>query len=334
MRIVLGRLGGALLTVWLVSVIAFGLFRLLPGDPALLIAGPLAPDAAVDQLREDMGLNDTVVEQYWDFLRGAVTGDWGYSYAFGSDVNRLFEGRIVPTLELALYAFVLALGGALVAAGIATFRRGKAESVIQLTAMGGLGAPPFWFGLVLLVVFSSWLGWLPGPTGRLPADVIPPDKVTGFYTIDSILHGQVGLLLMAAKHLLLPAVTLALLPGSFLTRLLIANIEDVGNRPFVRVLRAKGVPERRIHFVHVMRNALLPTVTSAGLVFAYLITGSVLVEAVFNWPGIGELLVSAVDNQDYVVVQTFVVLSAFIYVVTNVAVDLVNGLIDPRVRAG
>ncbi|KAB8188391.1 ABC transporter permease subunit [Nonomuraea phyllanthi] len=326
------RLLASAVTIVLASFVSFVVLRALPGDPARLIAGPLAGPETLAATRSSLGLDRPFFAQYGQFLWNFVRGDWGYSFSVGDEVREALTSRLTATLELALYAFVLAVVGALVCASVASFRPGFRRGLVRLFALVGLGSPPFWVGLVLIVVFSSYLGWWPGPSGRLSPQLYPPEPVTGFYTVDFALHGDLIGVSDSAAHLVLPVVSLALLPWAFLTRLLTANMADTAGQPYILVVRSKGVPAWRTHVRHVLANSLLPTVSSCGLILATLITGSVLVETVFNWPGVGAMLTEGISAQDFALVQSFILLSAILYVVGNLVGDAVNRMIDARLR--
>lgn len=329
---ILRQVLGVLQTLLLSSIISFAVLRLLPGDPARLIVGPLAGQAALDAVREQLGLNDPVIVQYLDYVGGFLTGNWGYSYSNGADVTAVLAARLPATIELALYAFLFALVVAIVVATIASYRRGIVGALAKFFSLIGLGTPPFWLALVLLLVFSVNLKVLPGPSGRLTSFLQPPPTITGLYTVDALLTGNVVAFSDALAHLVLPAIALAVIPCAFLTRLLTANLEDAARGAFVTVVRSKGVSRWSTHTRHVLHNALLPTVSSSGVVLAALITGSVLVEEIFDWPGVGQVLVQGIQRQDFAVVQTFILLSAVIYVLVNLLVDVVVGFVDPRLR--
>jgi peptide/nickel transport system permease protein len=266
-------------------------------------------------------------------MRDFLHGDWGFAYGSGEPVSALFRSRLPASLELGFYAVVIALVSAVLCALVAAYLRGSAidRSVRGLSSIG-LGTPPFWLGLVLLIVFFEHLQWLPAPEGRLSPTTTPPPSVTGFYTIDALIAGQVSVFGDALQHLILPAITLAFASWAFLVRLLRANLLDVGREPFMIVVRSKGFSRWHALSRHALPNALLPTVTAAGLVLASLLTGSVLAEKIYNWPGVGALVVDSVLRQDYSVVEAFILISAFLYVAINLIVDLLYGVIDPRVR--
>jgi ABC-type dipeptide/oligopeptide/nickel transport system permease component len=331
--VILSRLGSALAAIFGASILAFILLRVLPGDPARLIAGPLASEEAIEAQRERLGLNDPLLTQYWNYITDFLQGDWGFSFGAGQPVTTQIESRLPASIELGLYAFVLCFVFAVGLALLTTYRRRPvADGAVRGIAFFGLGTPPFWFGLILLIVFFEYLGWLPGPEGRLSPGVAPPPDVTGLYTIDALLAGELGTFGNAVQHLILPAVALALAPFAFLVRLLRASLLEVSREPFLLVARSKGLSRGVAFSRHALPNAFLPTLTAAGLLLAQLITGSVLVEKVFNWPGVGALVVDSILRQDFAVVQAFILLGAFVYVVVNLVVDILYVVIDPRVR--
>lgn len=332
MRRVLRDLSGLVLTLFLASVVSFLILRVIPGDPARTIVGPLAGDSAVEAVRGELGLDRPLIVQYGVYIKNFLTGQWGFSYSNGADVTDVLASRLPATMELATYAFIFAVIGAIVAATLATYFKGPVAGAVKSLALFGLGSPPFWLALSLLVVFAIGLGAFPGPSGRLSSFLTPPPSVTGLLTVDSLLAGDFVVLSDALAHLVLPVVSLGLLPWAFLTRLLTANIDDNADSLYITVVRAKGVSRWAAHVRHTLHNSLLPTIGSSGVIFASLITGSVLIEQMFTWPGIGEVLVQGIQRQDFAVVQTFILVSAVIYVVANVIADLVLEFADPRLR--
>jgi ABC-type dipeptide/oligopeptide/nickel transport system permease component len=331
--VIVSRLGSALAAIFGASILAFVFMRVLPGDPARLIAGPLATEEAIEAQRERLGLNDSLPTQSSNYITDSLRGDWGFSIRAGQPVTTQVGNRLPASIELGLYAFVLCF---VFAVGLALFvtyrRRSLADGPVRGIAFFGLGTPPFWFGLVLLIVFFEYLGWLPGPEGRLSPGRTPPPEITRLYTIDALLAGELGTFWNAIEHLILPSVALALAPFAFLVRLLRASLLEVSREPFIVVVRSKGLGRWAAFSRHALPNAFLPTLTAAGLLLAQLLAGSVLVEKVFDWPGVGALVVDSILRQDFAVVQAFILLGAFAYVVVNLIVDILYGVIDPRVR--
>jgi peptide/nickel transport system permease protein len=333
LRLLLSRAVTSLIALLGASLFCFVVLHVAPGDPARLFLGPFATATAVADLDSKLGLNEPIARQYVTYIGDFLDGDWGFSYSTGEPVARELANRVPATLELGLCAFVLAVVGAVALALAAAYRRGRATDTAAVGfSFFSLGVPPFWFGLMLLVVFFEQFGWLPGPDGRLSLGIAPPPPITRLYTLDALLHGQLATFIDAARHLVLPAITLALAPFGFLFRLLRANLLDIVREPFILVARSRGVGRWAAFVRHALPNAVLPTLTAAGLLFGQLLAGSVLVERVFNWPGAGALVTEGVLRQDFSVVQAFILLSSVSFVLINLAVDLLAGLIDPRVR--
>lgn len=333
LRFAANRLVGALAAIAGASVISFAILRAVPGDPARLILGPLADQSAVDRLTQDLGLDDPLPVQYWSYVTDLVRGDWGYSHTAGDTVANLLLSRLGASVELALFAFVGALAWALALALLVTYRRRPLlDRSVRALSFLGLGIPQFWLGLMLLIVLAEGLGVFPGPDGRLSPGAEPPPSVTGLYTVDALLHGRLGTLADALWHLALPAFCLGFFAFAYLVRLLRANLLEVMREPYLLVVRGKGASRWHALTRHALPNALLPTLTASGLLFAQLLAGSVLVEAVFNWPGLGAFVVGSIQRQDFGIVQAFVILSAVAYVAVSFLVDIAYGLIDPRAR--
>jgi ABC-type dipeptide/oligopeptide/nickel transport system permease component len=327
------KVGVGAATVFGASIVSFVIMRVLPGDPARLAAGELATEENVANMAASMGLDQPLHVQYLRYIGGFLTGDWGFAYSIGRPARDEILARLPATLELGLLAFVLAVVGAVVLATWAVYAKRRAVDVaVRGGSSLGFGTPPFWIALILLLVAANWLPFLPGPDGRLGGDTAAPPGRTGLMTVDALLAGQWSTALDALSHLLLPAIALAVVPCAFMIRLLRSNLMETSREPYMTVLRAKGTPRHRAFLRHALPNAALPALTAAGLVLAELLIGSVLVEKAFNWPGVGTLLVDSVLRQDFVVVQSFVLLSAVLYVVVNTIVDLLYGVIDPRLK--
>lgn len=332
-RVIAYRVLGSIAAILGASLLAFLIMRVLPGDPARLILGPLASPKAVAQVHHELGLDEPVFAQYFHYITDFFKGDWGYSYALGASVKSLFVERFPATIELALFSFVFTMLAAVVLALLSTYRhRPVADTVVRGASYLGFGTPPFFLGILLLIFFFKTLHWLPGPEGRLEVGATPPPSVTGLYPIDALLAGELDTFWDSVTHLILPAIALGVASFSFVVRLLRANLLEVSREPFLTVARGKGLPRWTAFRRHALPNAFLPTLTTAGLVLGEFLAGSVLVERVFDWPGIGSLVYEAIVKQDFVIVQTFVLLSAVIFVLVNLLVDLLYAVIDPRVR--
>lgn len=332
-KIIFRKIVSSLVTILSASIVSFVLLRVFPGNPARLIAGPLASEQALKAIERRLGVNQPIHVQYVKFIKDFFRGDWGFSFSSGLPVREVMASRFPATGELAMYAFLFAFSTALVLALLATYRRkSNIDSIVRALSWIGQGTPQFWFAMIALIVFFEKIPLLPGPTGRIGLGTSPPPKMSGFYTIDALLAGNFELFWNALKHLILPAISLGFVPFAFLVRLLRANLIEISSEPFIVVVRSKGIGRWVTHVRHALPNAFIPTLTASGLVLAELLTGSVLVEKVFTWPGIGSLVVDSILRQDYAVIQTFILLSACIYVFINLVVDLLYGVIDPRTR--
>ncbi len=291
-RVIGNKSISSIITIIGASVVSFFLLRVIPGNPARLIAGPLAPDEAVEGIIREMGLDQPMHIQYFQYITDFFKGDWGFSFSAGQSVQDLFSKRFPATIELALFAFMIAVSAAVILALLATYRKSPTmDRIVRSLSSFGQGVPSFWFALILLMVFFETLQILPGPEGRLDPRMTPPPDVTGLYTVDALIAGQLDTLRDASLHLLLPAITLALAPFAFLVRMLRANLLDVSREPFTLVVRSKGISQWSTYVRHAMPNAILPTLTVGGLILAELLTGSVLVEKIFAWPGVGSMVV-------------------------------------------
>jgi ABC-type dipeptide/oligopeptide/nickel transport system permease component len=331
--VVTKRLIGSLGAIFGATILAFIIMRALPGNPARLIVGPLATPHAVATVRHDIGLDKPIFVQYWLYISHFFEGNWGYSYADGQQVKTLIGERLPATIELALFSFIITMLAAVGLALLVTYRRRPiADRILRGVSYLGFGTPPFFVALILLIVFFRSFHVLPGPEGRLGLQATPPPTVTHMYTVDALLAGQFGTFWAALKHLILPGVALGLSSFSFIVRLLRANLLEISREPFITVARGKGLRRWTAFRRHALPNAFLPTLTAGGLVLGEFLAGSVLIERVFNWPGLGSLVFDAIVKQDYAVVQTFILLSAVMFVLVNLIVDLLYAVIDPRVR--
>jgi len=330
-RYILSKLTSSTITVLSATLVAFVLLRVLPGDPAQLVVGRLATPQELANTRRAMGLDLPLPVQFVDYIWDFVKGNWGYSYTVGKPVTTLIATRLPASLELGFYAFLLAFGAAL-ALSLLSIRHPVVDRAVRGLAFLGLGTPPFWLALLLLLLFSEHFHLFPGPEGRLSPNVAPPPPVTHFYTIDALLAGQFGTFWNALWHLMLPALALGFADFSFMVRLLRTNLMEVSREPFIAVVRSKGLRRAEALRRHALPNAFLPTLTVSGLVLAELLAGSVLVETVFDWPGVGQLVAQSITRADYSVVEIFILLSAIAYVLVNLIIDILYGVIDPRVR--
>jgi peptide/nickel transport system permease protein len=316
---------GALCLIFFVS-------HVLPGNPVLSRATG-ATLGTIQQVEQQLGLNRPVGQQFVDYFSGLAHGDLGDSYSTGRSVGSDLSQRAPASIELALFATLLALLVSVPLGIYAAVRQGKlVDRVARALSALAVSMPSFWVALLLIFLFYFKLGIGAAPLGRLDASMNPPPNVTGLYTVDSLLAGQLDVFLNALWHLILPAATLAIVVTAPLVRITRATMLEVLTQPFITCGRALGLSERQVIFHDALRNSLAAVLTVAGLVFGYLVSGSVLVEQIFAWPGIGQYAFTALTNNDIQGIEGFVLVVAVTYVGVNWIVDVLYGVIDPRVR--
>jgi ABC-type dipeptide/oligopeptide/nickel transport system permease component len=333
LKAILVRLSGAVPVILLVSLVMFGLFRLAPGDAADMLVPPDASDAEVALARARWGLDRPVIEQYGRFLINAASLDFGTSYRYHEDVGKLIASRLPATLELALSAILIATLIAIPAGIVAALKRGRfLDGLVSVLAIAGVSAPTFWLGIMLVLVVSAQFNLLPS-SGRLPygTGLVP---VTGFDLIDAALAGRFDLFRLALSHLVLPAVTLALNIMGIIARVTRGAVIEVAQEEFISTAVAKGLSRFRIVWRHILPNALIPIITIVGLELGTLISGSIIVEVVFAWPGLGSLLYEGITVRDVPLTMGVVVVYTCLFILLNLAIDLAYFVIDPRLRAG
>ena len=325
------RIFAAIPSVIGVIVITFALTRALPGDPAAYFAGPAASQEAIDQIREGLGLNRSLLEQFFIYIGELLRGDLGTSLTTGQTVLSDLLTRLPASLELTLAGLVLAIAIAIPLGILAATRPGSwIDHGVRVLATAGVSLPTFFTGLLLVYVFYFQLGIAPAPLGRLAILYSPPTSVTGLFLVDSLIAGDLKTFWAALSQLVLPAITLGIFALAPLARVTRAAMLGVLSSDFIRTARASGLSWGTVLFGYAFRNALLPIVTTLGIVFSFLLGANVLVEKVFAWPGIGSYAVSALVASDYAAVQGFVLTMALLYVVLNLLIDLLYTVIDPR----
>ena len=333
LKLVLKRLVGALPNLVGVVVVTFLLTRALPGDPAAFFAGPAATQEAIEQIRASLGLDKPLVVQFGYYVRDLFRGDLGNSLSTGQPVLAELATRLPASLELTLAGLLFATAVAIPLGIMAATRPGSwIDHLCRIVTTAGVSLPTFFTGLLLAYVFYYLLGWAPSPIGRLDPIYSSPDPVTGFYLIDSALMRDGELFWASLTQLVLPAATLGLFVMAPLARMTRASMLGVLSSDFIRTARASGLSKGKILYGYAFRNALLPVVTTLGMVFSFLLGSNVLVEKVFAWPGIGSYAIEALVASDYAPVQGFVLAMATLYVALNLAIDIAYGLIDPRVQ--
>jgi peptide/nickel transport system permease protein len=331
-RLALLRIAGALPNLIGVIVITFLLTRALPGDPAAYFAGQAASTEAVEQIRAKLGLDRPMPEQFLGYLRDLAQGNLGESLSTGQSVATEIASRLPASLELTLVALLLAVSIALPLGVMAAVRKGSwIDQFARLVTTAGVSLPVFFTGLLLTWLLYFKLGWAPSPIGRLDPSFSPPAHVTGLYLIDALIARDLPLWWASVKQLVLPAVTMALFVLAPIARMTRASMLAVLSSDFVRTARALGLRGPTVLVRYALRNALLPVVTTLGMVFSFLLGSNVLVEKVFAWPGIGSFAIESLTASDYAPVQGFVLTMGLLYVLLNLAIDLAYLLIDPRV---
>ncbi len=317
-----------------VTVVSFAFIRLIPGDPILLLAGErgVSPER-YRELSEKMGFDRPLWQQYFEYLGGLFQGDLGTSFVTKKPVVTEFFALFPATLELSICAILLAVALGIPAGVIAAVNRGKFfDQALMTTALIGYSMPIFWWALLLIIVFSSGLGWTP-VSGRISLMYFF-DTPTGFMLIDSLLSGQKGAFLSAVRHLILPTIVLATIPLAVIARQTRSAMLEVLGEDYVRTARAKGLSPLRVNGLHALRNAMIPVVTVIGLSVGTLLAGAILTETIFSWPGIGKWMVDSIFRRDYQVVQGGLLLIATIVMIVNLSVDVLYGFINPKIRKG
>ncbi len=315
------------------SVIMFVLTMLIPGDPALMRLGNFATAEQLRSLREEMGLTKPPHERYLRYLGGLLRGDMGRSWRTGNLVLDDLRARFPASLELGLCSLLLSI---CIGIPLGVLSAAHKDSLVdyggKLYGIFGVAMPVFWFGLGLVYIFYFKLGVAPAPTGRIDMLVTPPSPITGLYLLDSLLQGDMEAWLSSASHLLLPVITLAFATGASIARMTYTSMRKVLAAQFITVGHAYGFSPQALVFKFALKNALMPVLTLIGLQVGFLIGGVVLVEVVFSLPGIGRYAVDSLLVNDFAPVQGFVLIVLVVYLLVNLVIDLLYGLLNPQVR--
>ena len=332
LRFIVTRVGLVIPTFVGITLLAFAMIRLVPGDPIELLVGERGLDPERHAvLRAELGLDLPLLEQYWIYISSVVKGDLGKSIVTKKPVLEEFFTLFPATLELSFCALLFAVLAGLPAGIVAGVRRGSVfDHTVMGAALTGYSMPIFWWGLLLIILFAGILGWTP-VSGRVSL-LFFFEPVTGFMLIDSLLSGQDGAFASAVQHLILPTIVLGTIPLAVIARQTRSAILEVLNEDYVRTARAKGLAPHRVIGVHALRNALIPVVTVIGLQTGVLFSGAVLTETIFAWPGIGKWLIDSIARRDYPSVQGGILMIATTVILVNLFVDLIYGLINPRIR--
>lgn len=315
-----------------VVIISFVLTRALPGDPAVFFAGAMADAHSIEEVRQSLGLDKPLVSQFFIYVGDLLRGDLGQSISTGQPVLTDLVARLPASLELTLSALILSCVIAIPLGVLAAVRQGSwVDHMCRVLVTAGVSLPTFFTGILLVYVFYYLLGWAPAPLGRLDFIFLEPPRVTGFYLIDSLLAGDFETFAATLRQLALPTITLALFTLAPIARMTRAAMLQALSSDYIRTARAAGLSRRKVIFGYGLRNALLPVVTTLGMVFSFVLGANVLVEKVFAWPGIGSYAVEALVASDYAAVQGFVLAMALLFVTLNLIIDLSYALIDPRI---
>ena len=313
------------------TVIVFLIIHAIPGDPAQVILGQQATAESIAALRESLGLNNPWYVQYFNYLKDLLMGDLGESLRTRQPIASEVWPYLAATFELAFFAMILAVIVGMNAGIIsAWFQNSKFDYIVMVIALVGVSMPIFWLGLVEQWLFSIKLGWLP-TSGR--ADVRDPvTAITHFYLIDTLIQGRFDQFVVVLKHLVLPGVALATIPTAIIARMTRASMLEVMRSDFIRTARAKGQRMIVVVYKHTLKNALIPVLTVIGLQTGLLLGGAILTETIFSWPGVGRYIYEAISYRDYPVIQSGILIVAFLFVMINLIVDILYSVIDSRIK--
>ncbi len=316
-----------------VIVVTFLLTRVLPGDPAVYFAGPAATPQSIADIRKTLGLDQSLPKQFLRYVDDLAHGNLGNSLATGRPVVSEIVSRLPASAELTLFGLIISMVIAIPLGILAAVKQGSwIDHTCRVVATAGVSLPVFFTGLLLVYLFYFRLGWAPAPLGRLDVFYDPPPQITGFYLIDSLIAGEPDIFMASLKQLILPGLTLAIFSVAPIARMTRASMLAVLSSDFVRTARASGLSSYTVVMTYAFRNAMLPVITTLGMVFSFLLGANVLVEKVFAWPGIGSFAVEALIASDVAPVQGFVLTMAVMYVALNLLIDVLYGVVDPRVR--
>lgn len=325
------RLFLAIPTLLGVSILVFLMIHLIPGDPAQMMLYPKGTPEQIEALREQLGLNQPLLVQYVDWLKNALVFDFGTSIRSNEPVIAEIGRRFAATFELGVTALFIAVVLGITLGVIAARKKNSIIDYLCITfSLGGVSIPVFWLGLMLIFIFSATLGWLP-VSGRISMES-GMQVVTGFYLLDALLIGNLEAFWDAVRHLILPAIALSTIPLALIVRVTRSSMLEAFSEDYMKTAEAKGIPNRLIIFRHGLKNAIIPVLTVIGIQVASLMGGSILTETVFSWPGVGSLIIQAITERDYPVIQGVVYLVALLLIVVNIIVDLLYSYFDPRIR--
>ncbi|OCJ16400.1 peptide ABC transporter permease [Rhizobium sp. AC44/96] len=328
---IIRRLVALIPVMCIVLVIVFSLVRLIPGDPAVTLLGPGATQAQIDALRVQLDLDQSVLLQFIHYVGGLLQGDFGISLKTGQPVAQEILLRLPATIELSVLAVIVAVIFGIPIGVLSAIRPNSFfDHVTRVMSLVGVSMPAFLLALILQLIFGTYLGWLP-VSGRM-SPFITSEPVTGFAIFDGIITGNFAAAWNALQHLILPTTVLAAFLAATLGRFVRNTMLDVMGEDFIRTAKAKGLRRSDVILNHGLRNSLLPAITVIGLKFAEMLGGAILTETIFAWPGIGRYMFEAIKNRDYPVIQGTTLVFALLFVITSIIVDVLYGVLDPRVR--
>lgn len=327
------RLLAALPALLGVVIISFLLSHVVPGDPALAVAGDQATPQVIAKVREQMGLNHPLWIQFVNYVWQLLHGNFGTAWHDGHPVLNDLITRLPATVELSIAAIIIAIIIA-IPLGIfsAVYRDQPIDHLARVLALVGASIPLFWLGLEVINLFYGFWGVEPAPIGRIGENLNSPTYVTGLYTVDSLLSGDMTAFWSSLSHLFWPAVCLSVGPLAVISRMMRSSMLDVIGEDYVRTARAKGLPPSLVIGKHALKNSLSPVLTMIGLQMGYLLGGAVITETIFSWPGIGSYITQSILANDFAPVQAVTLLSAVFFIAINLIVDILQGTVDPRVR--
>lgn len=332
LRYLLKRLPRLVVVLFGVTMITFVISHVIPGDPARMLVGQRASQETLTAMRTDLGLDKPIPVQYLSYVKALLQGDLGKSIRTQQPVAAELKKVFPATLELTLVSMLITLVLGITLGVTAAVRRDTwPDHISRLLSLAGVSTPLFWSGLLVMVLFYKWLHWFPA-SGRLDTFLLPPPPITGLYLIDGLLTGNLPVVLSALHHLVLPASCLAFIQLAVIARQVRASMLEVLAQDYIRTARAFGLSQSRIIYLYALKNALLPTVTLAGLIFGELLGGAIITETIFAWPGMGKYVVDSVSFLDFPAIMGFTLLVSCCYVVINLLVDLLYQVLDPQIR--
>ena len=332
-RYALVRLALVVPLIFIVLTLVFLLMRVAPGDPISASLGGHAPQSQIDEIKAELGYDEPIWKQYFEYLGQIARGNLGTTITDRRPVTDIVRDNGAATLELTFYAMIVALiVGVTFGLLAGRYRDTWIDGTGRLFGIVIYAMPVFFLGLMAQLFFGSYLGWLPTSDRASPIVEATMETHTGFFTVDSLINGDWNAFTDSVKHLVLPAVTLGLVTAGVFIRLIRVNVIRTMKDDYIEAARARGIDERSVVYDHAFRNALVPVITVVGLTVALLLSGAVLTETTFNWPGLGHTLLTYLQNRDYAAVQGLIVVFALVVVVASLVIDFVNAYIDPRIR--